>query len=65
MKNSLNVNRGAAKRHQTDTHDFVLYQVTHDLVVEVVDGRPPYSLLHVLFLWDREREPPLLPSEDK
>lgn len=40
--------------HQPGTYDFVLYEVTHDFVIEVLDGCPSYALLNILFLKDRK-----------
>lgn len=53
VENESSLKGRPVKGPRTGTYDFALYEVTHDFIIEVFNGRPPYSLLNVFFLDDR------------
>jgi hypothetical protein len=52
-KNSVNVY--SEETHKINTYNFVFYEVTHDFVIKILNGCPPYSFLNVFFLYDRNQ----------
>lgn len=45
----------AAEVTQLGAYQFIFNEVTHNLVVEVLDGRPLDALLNILFLGENQK----------